>query len=74
MNMKDLKTKLTSRKFMVAVAGIIGGIALIAGGNTTEGATMIATSVVAYLAAEGLIDMAAVKHAADDMDESDYTD
>ena len=74
MNMKDLKTKLTSRKFMVAVAGIVGGIALLAAGNTTEGATMIATSVVAYLAAEGLIDMAAVKNAADDMDESDYTE
>lgn len=69
--MNTLKTKLTSRKFLVAVAGIVGGIALIAGGNITEGATMIATSVVAYLAAEGLIDMAAVKTAADDMDDMD---
>lgn len=74
MNMKDLKTKLTSRKFMVAVAGIIGGTLLIAAGNITEGATMIATSVVAYLAAEGLIDMAAVKNTVDEMDESDYTE
>ncbi|MBQ4598318.1 MAG: hypothetical protein IJB19_00215 [Clostridia bacterium] len=74
MNWNDLKTKFTSRKFLVAVAGIIGGIALLAAGNTTEGATMIATSVVAYLAAEGLIDMAAVKNAADEMDDSDYID
>ena len=31
MNWNDLKTKFTSRKFMVAVAGIIGGIALLLG-------------------------------------------
>lgn len=72
MNMKDLKTKLTSRKFLVAVAGIVSGVVLIAGGSTAEGATMIATSVVAYLAAEGIIDMAAVKNAADDMDDVDF--
>ncbi|MBQ9133929.1 MAG: hypothetical protein IJX64_05300 [Clostridia bacterium] len=72
MNMKDLKTKLTSRKFLVAVAGIVSGVVLIAGGSTAEGATMIATSVVAYLAAEGIIDMAAVKNAADDMDDIDF--
>ena len=72
MNMKDLKTKLTSRKFLVAVAGIVSGVVLIAGGSTAEGTTMIATSVVAYLAAEGIIDMAAVKNAADDMDDVDF--
>ena len=70
--MNNLKTKLTSRKFLVAVAGIASGIVLIANGSTTEGATMIATSVVAYLAAEGIIDMAAVKNAADDMDDVDF--
>ena len=72
MNMKDIKSKLTSRKFLVAVAGIVSGVVLIAGGSTAEGATMIATSVVAYLAAEGIIDMAAVKNAADDMDDVDF--
>ena len=70
--MNNLKTKLTSRKFLVAVAGIVSGVVLIAGGSTAEGATMIATSVVAYLAAEGIIDMAAVKNAADDMDDVDF--
>ena len=70
--MNNLKTKLTSRKFLVAVAGIASGVVLIAGGSTAEGATMIATSVVAYLAAEGIIDMAAVKNAADDMDDVDF--
>ncbi len=65
MNGKDLKTKLTSRKFLVAVAGIVSGIVLIANGSTAEGVTAIATSVVAYLAAEGIIDLAAVKNTAD---------
>lgn len=67
--MNDLKTKLTSRKFLVTVAGIVSGIVLIANGSITEGVTMVATSVVAYLAAEGLIDMAAVKNAAEEFEE-----
>ena len=64
--MNTLKNKLTSRKFLVAVAGVVSGIVLIASGNAEEGTTMIITSVVAYLAAEGLIDMAAVKNATEE--------
>ena len=45
---------------MVSVAGVAGGILLILNGQTTEGATTICTAVVAYLAAEGLIDWKAV--------------
>lgn len=67
--MKSLKTKLTSRKFLVAAAGVVSGIVLIADGSTAEGVTAIVTSVVAYLAAEGLVDMAAVKKS--DVDLSD---
>lgn len=63
-----MKTKLTSRKFLVAVAGVVSGIVLIANGNTSEGVSTIIASVVAYLAAEGLIDMAAVKKTADKAD------
>lgn len=59
--MQNLKTKLTSRKFLIAAAGVVSGIVLIANGNVTEGVTSIIASVVAYLAAEGLVDMAAVK-------------
>ncbi len=66
--MKSLKTKLTSRKFLVAVAGIVSGIVLIVNGNTTEGTTAIVTSIVAYLAAEGLIDAKAVKAATDEVE------
>ena len=63
--MTDWQTKLTSRKFLVAIAGIVSGIVLLANGSMTEGVTMIATSVVAYLAAEGIIDLAAVKASSD---------
>lgn len=68
--MTNWKAKLTSRKFLVAVAGIVSGIVLIANGNTTEGVSTIIASVVAYLAAEGLIDMAAVKNTVDKADEA----
>ena len=76
--MQNLKTKLTSRKFLIAAAGVISGIVLLVNGNVTEGVTSIIASVVAYLAAEGLVDMAAVKKTvaqaesvADKMDDED---
>ena len=59
--MENVLKKVSSRKFLVAVSGVVSGIVLIVSGNTTEGVTAIVTSVVAYLAAEGLVDMAAVK-------------
>ena len=68
--MNNLKTKLTSRKFLVAVAGIVSGIVLIAGGNTTEGVATVIASVIAYLAAEGYIDAAAVKATTEKIEEA----
>lgn len=70
MNMQDLKTKLTSRKFLVAVAGIASGIVLIANGSTTEGVATVIASVIAYLAAEGYIDAKAVKATTDKIEEA----
>lgn len=68
--MKDvIKTKLMSRKLWVAVAGIIGGVVLIAKGNTVEGTATIISSVVGYLLAEGFIDAAAVDKVTDAVDE-----
>ncbi len=61
--MKEFLRKVGSRKFLVAVTGVVSGIVLIVGGNVTEGVTAIVASVVAYLAAEGIVDMAAVKKA-----------
>lgn len=71
--MKDvIKTKLMSRKLWVAVAGILGGVVLIAKGNTVEGTATIISSVVGYLLAEGIIDAAAVDTVVDAVD--DVTD
>jgi len=49
-------TKLTSRKFLTALSAIITGIALIASGSTVEGTATVISAVIAYIAAEGIID------------------
>jgi len=51
-----MKQKFTSRKFLTALSGIVTGIFLILMGDTTEGATTVVSSVVAYLVAEGIVD------------------
>lgn len=61
--MKSFGEKLTSRKFLACVAGIVTGIGLIASGNSIEGSTTVIASIVAYLVAEGYIDAKAVKQA-----------
>lgn len=58
--MKTFLKKISSRKFIVSVSGIISGIVLIASGSTVEGVTAVIASVVAYLIAEGYIDAKAV--------------
>ena len=40
--------KFTSRKFITSLAGLITGIFLIIEGNITEGATTVASAVLAY--------------------------
>ena len=59
--MKNLKTKFSSRKFLIAVSGIVSGIVLIASGNATEGMGAVIASVLGYLIAEGYIDAGAIK-------------
>lgn len=68
--MNSIKSKLTSRKFLLAVAGVVSGIVLLANGSTTEGVATIISSVVAYLVAEGLIDAAAVKVTTDKIEDA----
>lgn len=65
-----LKTKLTSRKFWVAVAGIVSGIVLIVNGNTVEGVSTLIASVVGYLVAEGIIDAKKVKTITDTVEDA----
>lgn len=57
----DWVKKLTSRKFWIAVVGLITGLVLALGGSegtaeTVGGIIMSAASVLGYLLAEGLSD------------------
>ena len=63
--MNTFLNKLTSRKFLVAVAGIASGIVLIVNGNVTEGVGAVIASVLGYLVAEGYIDAKAVQSVTD---------
>lgn len=51
-----MKAKLTSRKFLTALTGLITGIILIIMGDTTEGITAVVSSVIAYCISEGYVD------------------
>lgn len=57
----DWKSKLTSRKFWMAVVGLVTGLVIAFGGTeqtaeTISGVIMSAASVVAYIIGEGLAD------------------
>jgi uncharacterized membrane protein len=65
MNTIDWKRKLTSRKFWLAVIGLVSGLlmAFKVDGETVEtisGVIMSAASVIAYIIGEGMADAAAV--------------
>lgn len=57
--------KFLSRKFLVALSGVITGIILLLEGNTAEGISSLVVSIGGYLAAEGMIDAQSVKAAAE---------
>lgn len=62
----DWKRKLTSRKLWVAIAGFVAGLIVAFGGSegtaeTVTGCIMSGASVIGYLLAEGLTDVAALK-------------
>lgn len=63
-----MKTKLTSRKLWMAIAGIIAGIVLVINGNAVEGTATIISSVLGYLVAEGFIDAKAVGGVLDEIE------
>lgn len=63
----DWRRKLTSRKFWVAVCGMVSGLILAFGGTeqtaqTVCGCVMSVASVVAYVIGEGLADAAHEDH------------
>lgn len=72
--MKTFIKKLSSRKFLTCVAGVILGICMIFGldegtVSTIAGAVTAVASVISYIIAEGKIDAAAVGEAADKVTE-----
>lgn len=67
--MRSFWTKITSRKFLAALVGIITGLAMVFGLDqnvitTVSGAVMALASVITYIISEGKIDAAAVGKAA----------
>ncbi len=58
--------KLTSRKFLAALAGVATGLAMVFGVDettisTVAGAVTTVASVVSYIMSEGMVDAAAVR-------------
>ena len=70
--MKTLKTKLISRKFLTALAGLITGLAMIFGIDeavisNVAGAVISVGAVVAYIITEGRVDAARAAKAAENV-------
>ena len=73
--MKTFASKLTSRKFLAALAGLVSGLAMVFGLDESiisqvSGAVVSVASVIAYIITEGKIDAAAVGQAAEDVAEA----
>lgn len=63
--MQNFLKKLTSRKFLAALAGVATGLAMVFGVDettisTVAGAMTTVASVVSYIMSEGMVDAAAV--------------
>ena len=63
--MQNFLKKLTSRKFLAALAGVATGLAMVFGVDettisTVAGAVTTGASVVSYIMSEGMVDAAAV--------------
>lgn len=71
----DWKRKLSSRKFLAAVAGVVMGLAMVFGLDentisTVAGAVVSVASVVAYIIAEGKVDAESVKNAVENVQDA----
>lgn len=73
----DWVRKLTSRKFWLAIVGLITGLILAFNGSSetaeaVSGVIMSAASVVAYVLGEGFADAAAVKTETKQTEDTEY--
>lgn len=76
MNKIDWIRKLTSRKFWLAIAGLVSGLIMYFGGTEelarkTDGVIMCAASVVAYIIGEGLADSSSTISITEDEEEEE---
>jgi len=76
--MQTIRKKLTSRKFLAALVGVVTGLAMVFGldqntVNQVAGAVTALAAVVTYIAAEGRIDAAAVGRAAQAVEDARQT-
>lgn len=74
MTWKDIVRKLTSRKLWMAIAGFVAGLLVALGesaetAETISGLIMAGASVLGYLLAEGLADIANAEAPGTDTDE-----
>ena len=65
-----MKEKLTSRKFWIAVIGMLVGIIMIISGDSVEGVAALITSALSYIIAEGYVDAKAVGAIIDSVEEN----
>lgn len=73
--METLKRKLSSRKLWAAAAGIVTGLAMVFGLeesviSSAAGAVVAVASVITYIITEGRVDAAAVKNAAESVQDA----
>ena len=73
--MNKIIQKITSRKFITAMLGIVTGVAVLFGVDegvitTVAGAVMATASAVSYILAEGRIDAERIKNAAEQIQEA----
>jgi len=66
-------SKLTSRKFLMCLAGVVTGVAVLQGANaesinTIAGAVTVLGSIVTYIMSEGKIDAVSAKATAEQID------
>lgn len=73
--MKEVLRKLSSRKLWMAIAGVVTGIAVVLGVDSSElevivGAVVSVISAVAYIVVEGKVDAESVKNAIESTQEA----
>ncbi len=68
--MHNALQKLISRKLWVALTGVVSGVILLRGGSITEGTTLLVSSTLGYLTAQGIVDAQQVQKLAQALEQT----